>query len=128
MKDRQIAFLATCLATVSVGGKIQKARALLDSDSTLSFVTTKLVQQSKAKKIKRSTNFTGISQTSVPISWYQVDLDLIPNSDLPNVLMRTIMLDCISGDLPGFSLHGIREQSFLQGKQLADPCSINQIL
>ncbi len=120
MKDRPIAFLATCLATVSAGGRIQKARALMDSGSTLSFVTTKLVQRLKAM-IRKSTSFTGISQTSVPTSRYQVDLDLIPNSDQPNISVRAIVLDRISGDLPGFPLHGVREQPFLQGKKLADP-------
>ncbi len=121
MKDRPIAFLATCLATVSAGGRIQKARALMDSGSTLSFVTTRLVQRLKAKKIRKSTSFTGISQTSVPTSRYQVDLDLIPNSDQSNISVRAIVLDRISGDLPGFPLHGVREQPFLQGKKLADP-------
>ncbi len=113
MKDRLIAFLATCLATVSAGGRIQKARALMDSGSTLSFVTTKLVQRLKAKKIRKSTSFTSISQTSVPTSRYQVDLDLIPNSDQPNISVRAIVLDRNSGDLPGFPLHGVREQPFL---------------
>ncbi len=93
----------------------------MDSGSTLSFVTTKLVQRLKAKKIRKSTSFTGISQTSVPTSRYQVDLDLIPNSDQPNISVRAIVLDRISGDLPGFPLHGVREQPFLQGKKLADP-------
>ncbi len=93
----------------------------MDSGSTLSFVTTKLVQRLKAKKIRKSTSFTGISQTSVPTSRYQVDLDLIPNSDQPNISVRAIVLDRISGDQPGFPLHGVREQPFLKGKKLADP-------
>jgi len=119
--DRPIAFLATCLATVDAGGRIQKARALMDSGSTLSFVTTKLVQRLKAKKIKKQTSFTGISQTSAPNSRYQVDLVLVPKNIGPTIPLRAIVLDRISGDLPGFPLQGVREQPFLQGKALADP-------
>ena len=120
-QDRPRAFLATCLATIGAGGRIQKARALMDSGSTLTFVTAKLVQQLKAKKIKEPTSFTGISQTAVPDSRYKVDLDLIPHGDLPAMPVRAIVLDRISGDLPGFALEGVRGQPFLESLELADP-------
>ena len=93
----------------------------MDSGSTLAFVTAKVVQQLKAKKIKEPTSFTGISQTAVPDSQYKVDLDLIPYGDLPAMPVRAIVLDRISGDLPGFALEGVRGQSFLEGLELADP-------
>ena len=118
-KDR--AFLGTCQATVDAGGRRQKARALMDSGSSMSFITNRLVQQLKARKIRESTQFTGVSQLSVPEARYKVDLELIPSGDQPPVRMRAVVLDTITGDLPSFHLQGVRKQPFLQGLALADP-------
>ena len=75
-KDR--AFLGTCQATVDAGGRRQKAKALMDSGSSMSFITNRLIQQLKARKIRESTQFTGVSQLSVPGARYKVTWNSFP--------------------------------------------------
>ena len=50
VQGRARVFLGTGEVTVESGGRRQKARALLDGGSPISFITTKMTQRHKAKK------------------------------------------------------------------------------
>ena len=51
--------LGTCVAMIESQGKLHKARALLDNGSCLTFITTKMVNTLKMKKISESTAVSG---------------------------------------------------------------------
>ena len=114
-------FLGTCQVTLESGGRRQKARALLDGGSPISFITSKMTQCLKARKINEPTNVSGISQSEVPLCRYKVDLSLIPDESHPPLMLRAVVIDTITGDLPSFNLKGVRDKPFLQGLDLADP-------
>jgi len=112
--------LGTCQVTVAFKGRLQKVRALLDSGSHLSFLTSRLAQLLRVKKIREPTRLTGISQAEVPDCNFKAEIVLVPekHSLIP---MKAEIIDKITGELPGFHLNGVRSQPFLQGLQLADP-------
>ncbi len=112
--------LGICQVTVESRGRQQKARALLDSCSHMSFMTSRLAQSLKVKKIHEPTQLTGISQTEVPACPYKAEISLLPDrhSSIP---LTTVIISKITGDLPGFHLRGVRELPFLQGLTLPDP-------
>ena len=70
--------LGICQVTVESRGRLQKARALLDSRSHMSFATSGLAQLRKAKKIREPTQLTGISQTEVPECNFKTEIALVP--------------------------------------------------
>ena len=121
VQGRARVFLGTCEVTVESGGRRQKARALLDGGSPISFITTKMTQRLKARKISEPTNVSGISQSEVPLCRYKVDLTLVPDRNHPPPTLRAVVIDTITGDLPGFYLKGVRDKPFLRGLDLADP-------
>ena len=112
--------LGVCQVTVAHRGRLQKARALLDSGSHMSFVTSRLSQLLKVKKIREPTRLTGISQTEVPDCNFKAEISLISDGH-PSIPLKAVILDKITGDLPGFHLSGVRNKPFLQGLPLADP-------
>ena len=63
---------ATALATVSVPGRQCKARVLMDSDSGITHITSRLAQSLKAKKHRLIHKITGLSGTKCLISKYIV--------------------------------------------------------
>ena len=92
---------------MEAGGQRLKARALLDGGSPISFITTKMRQRLKARKISEPTNVSGISQSKVPLCHYKVDLTLVPDRNHPPPTLRAVVIDTITGDLPGFHLKGV---------------------
>ena len=115
--------LGTCVVTVEVEGRRQKARALLDSGSHITFASSRLVSSLKAKKTPSVTLVSGIEQTSAPASQFKVDLTLRSiYDDSPRTIdVRAAVVDTITGDLPERALPGIKLPAFVQGLQLADP-------
>ena len=112
--------LGVCQVTVESRGRLQKARALLDSGSHMSFVTSRLAQLLKAKKIREPTQLTGISQTEVPECNFKTEVALVPEKH-PSIPLKAVIITKITSDLPGFHLKGVRNQPFLYGLPLADP-------
>ena len=80
-----------------------------------------MTQRLKARKINEPTNVSGISQSEVPLCRYKVDFSLIPDGSHPPLMLREVVIDTITGDLPSFHLKGVRDKPFLQGLDLADP-------
>ena len=113
-------FLGTCQVTLEPGGRRQKARALLDGGSPISFITTKMTQRLKARKKMNQPMCQGFLNL-----WFlfvdKVDLSLIPDGSHPPLMLREVVIDTITGDLPSFHLKGVRDKPFLQGLDLADP-------
>ena len=112
--------LGICQVTVASKGRQQKARALLDSGSHMSFMTSRLAQSLKVKKIRDPTRLTGISETEVPDCLFKAELSLLPNGYFP-ITLQAVIIPKITGDLPGFHLNRVRNLPFLQGLPLADP-------
>ena len=101
-------------------GRLQKAPALLDSGSHMSFVNSRLAQLLKAEKIRESTQLTRISQTKVPECNFKTEIALVPEKH-PSIPLKAVIITKITSDLPGFHLKGVRNQPFLHGLPLADP-------
>ena len=112
--------MGICQVIVASKGRQQKARALLDSGSHMSFMTSRLAQSLKVKKIHDPTRHTGISETEVPDCLFKAELSLLLNGYFP-ITLQAVIIPKITGDLPGFHLKGIRNLPFLQGLPLADP-------
>ena len=112
--------IGVCQVTVESRGRLQKARALRDSGSHMSFVTSRLAQLLKAKKIREPTQLTGISQTEVPQCNFKTEIALVPEKH-PSIPLKAVIITKITSDLPGFHLKGVRNQPFLHGLPLADP-------
>ena len=100
-------------------GRLQKARALLDSGSHMSFMTSRLAQSLKVKKIREPTRLTGISQTEVPDCPFKAELSMLPDGH-PSIPLKAVIITQITSDLPRFHLKGVRKLPFLQGLTLAD--------
>ena len=65
----------TCPVVVEFqSGKCQNARALLDTGSSMSFVTQHLVNSLQAKKIPWVTRISGVQGTEVPSSKFVANL------------------------------------------------------
>ena len=112
--------LGVCQVTVAHRGRLQKARVLLDSGSHMSIVTSRISQLLKVKNIREPTRLTGISQTEVPDRNFKPEISLISDGH-PSIPLKAVIIDKITGDLPGFHLSGARNKPFLQGLPLADP-------
>ena len=98
--------LGVCQVTVESRGRQQKARALLDSGSHMSFMTSCLAQSLKVKKIRDPTRITGISETDVPDCTYKAEFSLLPKGHFP-ISMKAAIIFEITGDLPGSHLMGV---------------------
>ena len=120
--DRTV-ILATCVANVEVKGKLHKARTLLDTRSTLTFVTSKLVQSLKMHKIPIATSFTGIQQTSTPSSTHRVEFNLrVPSGSVTiPVKVEAVVVDVITGNLPSKVVSTVKNSPLLKDLTLADP-------
>ena len=115
--------LGTCVTTVESQGKLQKARALMDNSSSVTFITSRMVNSLKMRKIAESTSVTGFQQTVTPISKYKVEFHLRIPSGTVTVLIpvQVVVVDVITGDLPSGTLTNVKQSPFLQGLPLADP-------
>ncbi len=118
--EERLRLLGICQVTVESRGRKQRARALLDSGSHMSFVTNRLAQSLKVKRIHEPIQLTGTSQTEVPAFPYEADISLLPDGH-DSIPMTAVIISKITGDLPGFPLHGVRNLHFLQNLTLADP-------
>ena len=115
--------LGTCVTTVESQGKLQKARALMDNDSSLTFITSRMVNSLKMRKTAEFTSATGFQQKATPISKYKVEFHLRIPSGTVTVLIpvQAVVVDVITGDLPSSTLTNVKQSPFLQGLLLADP-------
>ena len=77
-------------------------------------------QSLKVRKILESTQLTGISQADVPTCPYKAEISLLPDKH-SSIPMTAVIISKITGDLPGFHLHGAQILFFLQDLTLADP-------
>ena len=115
--------LGTCVTTIESQGRQHKARALLDNGSCLTFITTRMVNSLKMRKIVESTAVSGFQQTATPISKYKVEFSLrIPSGSVTVLIpIQAVVVDVITGDLPSSVLTIVRQSPFLSGLPLADP-------
>ncbi len=72
----------------------------------MSFITNRLAQSLKVKRIHEPTQLTGISQTEIPACPYKAELSLLPDGH-NSIPMTAVIISKITGDLPGFPLHGV---------------------
>ena len=70
----QFTFPQTALVTVKADATQQRTRDLLDPSATISLITSRLANLLKVKRIRRSTDITGL--TGMCSSDYQVEVDL----------------------------------------------------
>ncbi len=98
--------LMTCMVLVEVGGCRQKARVFLDSRSTISFMTNRLVASLKAKKMSLVTEISGIENVSAPSSRHKVELTL--RSIYNSASSFHISVNTITGELPDRALLNLK--------------------
>lgn len=90
-----------CMVTVEADGHQQRARALLDTRSTLSFVSKHLVNRLKAECIPAFTEVISIKQTPAPKSKHRLEFSLHSIHDLNStVKCSAAVVDTITSDLP----------------------------
>lgn len=115
--------LGTCVTTIEHQGKLQKARALIDNGSGLSFITTKLTNTLGLRKIAEPTSIVAFQQASTPLSKFKVDFTLrVPSGSVTTLMpIRALVVDTITGDLPAGVLISVRQDPCLKELKLADP-------
>ena len=115
--------LGTCVTVIECKGKQHKARALIDNGSCLTFITSRMVNSLKMRKIAESTAISGFQQTATPLSKHKVEFHLRIPSGTVTVLIsvQAVVVDTITGDLPSGTLMSVRQSPFLSGLPLADP-------
>ena len=86
----------------------------------MSFMTNRLAQSLKVRKIHEPTQLIGISQAEVPTYPYKAEISLLPDEH-SSIPMTAVVISKITEDLPGFHLCGVRNLPFLQDLTLADP-------
>ena len=69
----------------------------------MSFMTNRLAQSLKVRKIHEPTQLTGISQAEVPTCPYKAEISLLPDEH-SSIPMTAVIISKITGDLPGFHL------------------------
>ena len=94
--------LGTCIVTIEHQGKLQKARALIDNGSGLSFIISKLTNTLGLKKIAEPTSIVAFQQTSMLVSMFNLKFTLrVPNGSVTTLMsMGVLVVDTITGDLP----------------------------
>ncbi len=113
--------LMTCQLMVEANGHKQKGRALIDTGSSVSFITSRLANALQAKKIPKITSIVGIQRAQVPNSSH-VNLILSRlTGTATSVKMTAVVVDKITSDLPIQKLPNIRQSPVLKGLHLADP-------
>ena len=114
--------LGTCITTIETKGKLHKARALLDSGSSLTFITSRMVQSLKLHKTAAVTAIAGFQQTTTPVSRHKVEFSLrIPSGTVTiPITVEAVVVDVIMGDLPSNTIPAVKESPFLTGLPLAD--------
>ena len=115
--------MKTAWVTVEIGGRRQQARALIDDGATTSFITSRLANSLRAKKIHSSTHCSGLQQTALATSKYKDALTLHSSPGFPkrSVDIVAAVLDRITYDSPRVAISGIRQHSLLSDLTLADP-------
>ena len=114
-------FPRTALATATAGAYQQRARALLDPGTTISLITSRLAGSLKAKRVRTSTDISGL--TGMLTSDHLVEVDLGPafTSGGKVVTIKAHVIDSIVTDCPDQDLEAVKQMPFLKGRQLADP-------
>ncbi len=112
----------TCQIKVQTpDGHIAMARALLDTGSSPSFITTKLSNVLHAKKFPSSTRIAGIQGTEAPSSTHRTTLHLVPSvKKADGITLSPAIVDKITIDLPTQPAF-TDDIPILKTLQLADP-------
>ena len=97
------------------GGNRRRARALIDSGAAISFITSRLVNSLRAKRISSVTAIACFQQTSAPASRFKLDLNLKSMQDptAPVISTRAAVVDTIAGNLTDTTLAGVKDLDFL---------------
>ena len=116
--------LMTCqIMVVSADGSSRKARALLDSGSSASFVSDRLARSLNLPRSRQSTRLFGIAglhhgSSSHFVTKFRVTSRLDPKKSFD---VSAIIIPRVTCDLPAHSISVDRTWHHLEGLQLADP-------
>ena len=119
----QTAIIQTCQVVLETGGRTYAARAMLDSGSTLSFITSKVATTLKAKKTPFVTSVTGLGETHAATSRFRTTLTLksVAYEKEPPIEIHPALVTSITGNTPSSSIRPTPGDNFIQGLKLADP-------
>ena len=112
--------LMTCQVIAEVNGRQQRARALVDTGSTISLVTSRLANSLRVRKNAETTTITGIESTQAPTSHHSTDI-ILRSAVNGQVIVHAAVLSTITTDLPTQHLPAVRKLPFLKELDLADP-------
>ena len=113
----------TCqVAVESDSGRVQYGRAILDSGSTLTLVTSRFAKCLRAKMNPSFISINAVGQTTPQHSKSTVSLTLRSiHNDTVSVNCQAAVVDRITCDIPGKKIVDIRSTPFLKDLELADP-------
>ena len=117
------AVIQTCHVMLETGGRTCAARAMLDSGSTLSFLTNRVATTLKAKKTPFVTAVTGLGQVPSVTSQFQTTLTLksVAYAKESPIEIHPALVTSITGITPSNDIQVSRDTDFIQGLTLADP-------
>ena len=115
--------LCSFRAILEVEGRVQAVRGIIDTGSTLSFLTRRVANNLKAEKIPHDTFITGLAHSHATTSNAKVCVT-IKSAELPSeqpFSLTAVLLTSITGDTPSNDLSQNRDNSFTNRFTLADP-------
>lgn len=119
----QTALVLSCQVTLDANGKQQSVRAMIDTGSTLSFVTGKVVAALSAKKVPFATTVSGLESSHAASSHFKVDLVLrsITDEQEPPVPISPSVVKSITRNTPVADITRREDVVFTRNLKLADP-------
>ena len=119
----ETSLLMTCqVAVESDGGRVQYGRAVLDSGSTLTLVTSRFAKSLRAKMNPSFISINAVEQTTLQHSKSIVSLSLRSiHNDMVSVNCQAAVVDRITCDIPEKKIVDIRSTPVLKNLELADP-------
>ena len=115
--------LMTCQPVVTgPSGKSMRIRALMDSGSTVSLVTTKVAKQLSLQKLEKTMDISALGDVVTAPSCPLTSLSLTSlHKPGWKLKMTAVITNKISGHLPLQGASSVRELPHIKGKTLADP-------
>ena len=114
---RTSALLNTAVVTMICGRSRTTSRAVLDTDATMSFITSRLANLLKAKREPSSLSISGIGGDLQNNHTVCLNLHNVHGSSTKSLHVRAHVTESIVPDVPALNLHSLISQSFLQDKE-----------
>ena len=120
--QKQVLLMTCQLRVTNAHGYVMRARALLDSASSTSFITERLAQHLRLPRIRRALHISGIGGVDARLTSRGIVRFNVANShEKDHVPVEAVVLPKITAELPVHHIPFDGRWKHLEGLRLADP-------